>query len=66
MLQENYSFPLAEGQLYTRHDLSFKAWEERFRVRNAIKADIPDPFHRIGVDPYWEFKVAPRPFFYSC
>ena len=50
---------MAEGQLYTPYDLTFKAWEERFRVRDAIQADVPDPFKRIGVDPCWEYKVTP-------
>ena len=56
-MQDNFAFPLAEGQLYTSYDLTFKAWEERFRVRDAIQGDVPDPFKRIGVDPYWEYKV---------
>ena len=51
---------MAEGQLYTPYDLTFKAWQERFRVRDAIQSDVPDPFKRIGVDPYWEYKVKHR------
>lgn len=57
MLQQNFAFPLAEGQLYTTKDLTFKAWEERKRVRGASNVDIQDPFKRIGIDPYWEYKV---------
>jgi len=26
-------------------------------VKSANNRDLSDPFDRIGVDPYWEFKV---------
>jgi hypothetical protein len=60
-LEKRFSFPLAEGQLYTSFDLSFQAWEQRMKVRDAIRDNIPDPFKRIGVDPFWEYKVDDTP-----
>ena len=56
-MEFRYSFQLQEGQLYTPYDLSFKAWEQRGAVQKAISESVTDPFERINIDPYWEYKV---------
>jgi hypothetical protein len=56
-LEELFAFPLGPNQLYTPYDLSIDAWRQRQKVKYAAFADTQDPFDRIGVDPYWEYKV---------
>jgi hypothetical protein len=56
-LENKYSFPLKEGQLYTSRDLSFRAWEQRYKVQEAISEVTIDPFKKLNIDPFWEFKV---------
>ena len=57
MLQDRFAFPLAHGQLYTSYDLSWRAHRQKRLVNNAINNEMTDPFERIGIDPFWEFKV---------
>ena len=57
ILQDRFAFPLAHGQLYTSYDLTWRAHQQKRLVRSAMNNEMTDPFERIGVDPYWEFKV---------
>lgn len=57
ILVDNFAFPLGPNQLYTPYDLSMDAWRQRQKVKYAAFAETQDPFDRIGVDPYWEYKV---------
>ena len=61
MLESRYSFPLVEGQLYTARDLSFGAWEEKEKVREAVTEMNEDPFKKLNINPVHEFKVPPDP-----
>ena len=57
LLQDRFAFPLAHGQLYTSYDLTWRAHQQKRLVRSAMNSEMTDPFERIGVDPFWEFKV---------
>jgi len=57
ILEESFTLPLKPNQLYTPYDLSIDAWRQRQKVKYAAFAEAQDPFDRIGVDPYWEYKV---------
>jgi hypothetical protein len=50
---------LKEGQLYTSRDLSFKTWEQRYKIQAAVSEVTVDPFKKLNIDPFWEFKVPP-------
>jgi len=43
--------------LYTARDLSFEAWEEREKVREAVTDLTKDPFKKLNIDPLNEYKV---------
>lgn len=59
MLARKFSLPLAPGQLYTPRDLTFQAWEERHKVKEAATEYMAvDPFKRINVNPLEEYKVT--------
>jgi len=57
-MEDKFSFPLEAGQLYTPYDLTLRAWTHREAVKNAQQKVLQDPFTRINVDPYWEYKVT--------
>ena len=46
--------------MYTPYDLTLKASQQRGAVRNALEEPVTDPFERINVDPFWEYKVHPH------
>ena len=54
----NFVLPLKESNLYMPGDFSMRAFDRRKRDRFLEPEDMVDPFERIGLDPYWEYKVS--------
>jgi hypothetical protein len=59
MTEERYTLPMNPGRLYTPYDLTMQAWKYRDSMKNAETRAQMDPFTRINIDPYWEYKVSP-------
>ena len=57
LLRRKYSLKLQEGQLYTHKDLKFKTWEQKGKIQNAATENAEDPFKKLNIDPFWEYKV---------